>query len=214
MIRPPGNGRAGNGTIVAKTLAFRTLIAENCAAMFEREWRRFNRGTQYERKARRAQNAGQTTGCVFVLLVLGLGGWHIYEISRIVESQSWKKTTGLVVASTSEPGTLASFTTYPQVTYAYSVDKYGYSSKTLHWGSEYRLTHAGAAAEAARYPLGAEVEVYYDPEAPSEAVLDRGVNRHYLFDVLLSLAVVGLAFLVTNVVFAEAAKERMKYDSS
>lgn len=182
--------------------------------MFEREWRRFNRGAQYERKARRAQEAGQVPGCLFVLLVLGLGAWHLYEISRIVESQSWKKTTGRVVSSTSVPGTLASFTTYPEVAYTYAVNQREYNSQNLHGGSEYRLTRAGAAAEAARYPVGAEVEVYYDPEAPSDAILDRGLNRHYVFDVLLSLAVVGLAFLVTNVVFAEAAKERMKYDSS
>lgn len=199
-------------TIVAETLAFRALIAENLAAMFRD---RFGyEVTRYERKAKRAQEAGQTTGCIFVILLLVLGGWHIYQIARLLESQSWKKTTGRVVASRSVPGEFVTFTTYADVEYAYSVKNFGFTSEKLHWGSTYRLTRAAAEEEAARYPVDEEVEVYYDADDPSDAVLDRSLNRHYAFDVLLSLIVVGLAFLVTNVVFARAAKERMKYDQS
>ncbi len=172
------------------------------------------RPSRYERKAKRVQEAGQTTGCIFVLLVLGLGVWNLYQTALLVQSQAWKKTTGRVVASRSVPGEFASFIHYGEVQYAYTVEKHGHSSQNVRWGSGYQLTRAGAAAEAARYAVGAEVEVYYDPDAPSDAVLERGLNRHIVFDILASLIVVGLAFLVTNVVFARAAKERMRYDSS
>jgi hypothetical protein len=182
--------------------------------MFEREWRRFNRGSAYERKAKRAQEAGQIPGCLFVLLLLGLGAWHLYELTRAWVSDDWQKTTGLVVSSTSQPGTFISFLSYANVEYTYVVKEQRLQAKNLRWGSQYRLTRAAAAAEAARYPVGTEVEVYYDPESPSDAVLERGFNRHFAFDVVLSLIVVALAFLVTNVAFAEAAKERMKYDQS
>ncbi|MGH9509646.1 MAG: DUF3592 domain-containing protein [Terriglobales bacterium] len=170
--------------------------------------------TRYERNARRAQSAGQHTGCIFVLLVLSLGGWHVYQLARILESAFWQKAAGMVVSNTSEPGTLVSFVSYTDVHYAYTVKGRGYTSQTLRWGSEYHLTRSAAAQDAARYPVGTEVEVYYDPDEPSDAVLERGFNRFYAFDVLLTLIVVGLAFLVTNVVFAGAARERMKYDQS
>jgi len=203
------------GTIVAKTLAFRTLIAENLPAMFGDRRRDALFGeTLYERKKRRAQEAGQPTGCIFVLLLLGLGGWNIYQAALAWESTDWQKTRGLVVSSRSVPGIIASLTTYAEVEYTYTVKEQRYKSQNLHWGSAYRLTRAGAAEEVARYPVGAEVEVYYDPDAPSDAVLERGFNRHFALDVVLSLIVIGLAFLIMNVVFEQAAWERMKYDSS
>ena len=182
--------------------------------MFDREWRRFNRESAYERGKRRAHDAGQTTGCLFVLLVIALGGWHMYQLTRVWESSDWQKSTGLVVSSTSVPGTLVSFVSYPEVEYTYTVKEQRYKSQNLAWGSAYRLTRTGAAQAAARYPVGTQVDIYYDPDAPSDAVLDRSLNRHFAFDILLSLIVVGLAFLVMNVVFASAAKERMKYDQS
>ncbi|MGH9576173.1 MAG: DUF3592 domain-containing protein, partial [Terriglobales bacterium] len=169
---------------------------------------------RYERKKRTAEETGMNTGCLFVLLLLGLAVWHIYQVSRIWESESWLKTAGRVVSSDSVPGTFASFTTYADVVYTYTVKERAYKSQNLRWGSEYRLTRAGAAEEAARYPVYAEVEVYYDPDAPSDSVLERGFNRHFAFDILLSLILIVLAFLLMNLVFERTAKDRMRYDSS
>ncbi len=81
-------------------------------------------------------------------------------------------------------------------------------------GSQYHLTLAAAAEITARYPIGTKVEVYYDPLTPGDAVLERGFNRHLVFDILLSLVVVGLGFVVVNVLLERAAKERMRFDSS
>ncbi|MGH9554701.1 MAG: DUF3592 domain-containing protein [Terriglobales bacterium] len=177
---------------------------------------RLFRETPYERNQRRAEEAGLNTGCFFVVLLLGLVLWHTYQVSRIWESESWLKTAGRVVSSRSVPGTgpFSSYTDYADVAYVYTVAEREYKSRNLRWGSDYRLTRAGAAEEAARYPVYAEVEVYYDPDAPSDSVLERGFNRHFLFDVLLSLILISLAFVLMNLVFARTAKARMRYDSS
>jgi len=85
-------------------------------------------------------------------------------------------------------------------------------SSNLHWASNFRLTRAGAQEEVARYPAGAEVTVYYDPDFPGTAVLQPGFNRHFVFDIVVGLLIIALAFLAMNAAFAQAAKVLMRYN--
>ncbi len=97
------------------------------------DWFRFRRKTSYERRARLAPEAGLKTGCICVLLVVTLGGWHLYEITRVIASADWQKTTGLVVFSQSAPGNLVSSLSYADVEYTYTAQQRTYKSRNLHW---------------------------------------------------------------------------------
>ncbi len=180
------------------------------------DWERDRRRgmSQFEREEEDAKSS-QSVGCFFLVLAGALVLWNLYQVAQIANSASWSKTAGRVVASGTVPGpgSLASYITYAEVSYSYKVAERQYKSSTLRWGSDYRLTRAGATEEAARYPFGAEVDVYYDPDSPSDAVLEPGFNHHVVFDIVGSLLLMGLAFVVVNFIFERAAKVLMRHTS-
>ncbi len=172
--------------------------------------------SDYERKEWNARSA-QEWGAGFFLVVAGaLVLWNLYSAVEMANSQGWSKTTGRITASgtTSGPGFLASYITYPEVAYTYKAREQVLQSRNLHWASNFRLTRAGAMEEAARYPAGAEVAVYYDPDFPGTAVLEPGFNRHFAFDIVAGLLIIALAFLAMNAAFAYAAKILMRLSQS
>lgn len=95
-------------------------------------------------------------------------------------SQSWPTAQGAVVSSEvtahrsrSRKGRRR--TTYgAEVRYEYTANGVKYSSDKISFG-EYRTHNSGPAqATVDRYPPGAEVVVYYNPDQPEEAVLEPG----------------------------------------
>ena len=113
-----------------------------------------------------------------VLLIIGAGLALI--LSRTVlrdgqASESWPTTTGTI--TTSELRTQRSgdgYTYSPRVVYEYSVAGETYTSGriTVADGSSSRAN--GAQEKVAQYPLGTEVAVHYDPDLPTEALLEVG----------------------------------------
>jgi hypothetical protein len=61
-----------------------------------------------------------------------------------------------------------------RVVYEYSVNGVGYSGSRIQFGSATSYLRKGRAeAAVSRYPVNCPVTVYYDPENPAAAVLDR-----------------------------------------
>ena len=95
---------------------------------------------------------------------------HRLAATAAVSSQAPSSTiaSGSVARRT---GTLMTFYE-PVVEYSYRVDDREYHSTQLSFGGKAAGSQAIAEARAARYPLGNEVMVRYDPKNPSNAVLD------------------------------------------
>lgn len=73
------------------------------------------------------------------------------------------------------------------ITYRYTVDDRTYSG--------HRVSYWINSSVASRYPVGSAVDVYYDPKAPAEAVLEPGLGRSMpwlLACLALPVVVVGL----------------------
>ena len=71
------------------------------------------------------------------------------------------------------------------VRYAYTVQGQEYE------GAQDDLTYVSNAQDAAlaivaRYPVGAAVPVYYDPQVPQRALIDRGIRPHHLVSLLFA----------------------------
>ena len=160
-----------------------------------------------ERARQEGLNAAWALLLVTALLIL----WLTYEGFRIWQSESWLKTPGVVVASRVEPDP-GGLTTHAEVEYTYTVGTEQRKARNLRWATEYRLLRSSAEAEAARYPVGAPVEVFYDPENHGDAVLEPGMNRHFFYDCLLSLLLIALTFLLANLEWARTAKIEMRYN--
>ncbi len=178
------------------------------------DWlQRLDPNYQYDRDEDQAKSTQAWVGCLFLVLAGALVLWSLYQAMEMSNSEGWSKTSGRIITSGAAPGSgfFTQYTTYPEVAYTYTVREQEFKSHNLHWASNFRLTRAGAEAEVARYPAGAEVTVYYDPDFPGTAVLQPGFNRHFFFDIVAGLLIIALAFWAMNVAFAQAAKVLMRY---
>lgn len=116
------------------------------------------------------------------------------------KAQSWAATTGRVILSTLEARRSSKGGTvhYPVVQYQYRVNATDYESRKIMPGMEWG--GSGARAVVAKYPAGSTVTVYYNPENPAEALLERDVPKYTIWLwvalILSNLFMCGLAALL------------------
>lgn len=143
-----------------------------------------------------------TVGIIgFVLLILNaifLGVIYFMRKKMAVVSQ-WPSTMGTVIMSTIEQrhSSEGGYTDYPVVQYSYQIAGQGYQSMKLAPGPE--VGGSGARKVVAKYPAGAQVMVFYNPQNPFEAVLERKAPAQWLMWLLLVIfdcALCGVAPLI------------------
>jgi hypothetical protein len=138
-----------------------------------------------------------------VVLGLALIGYSIYQRRRIQASERWQTVTGTITraevvenkASDSREYNLA-------VSYAYAVNGSHYVGSRIEFGQRRAyLRKKTAEAQAARYPVNSSVMVYFNPEKPEDAVLNREATyvTGYLVMGILAL-VLGLGIVLHSVI--------------
>ncbi|MCA9263448.1 MAG: DUF3592 domain-containing protein [Planctomycetales bacterium] len=154
---------------------------------------------------------------LFVLVFLGLGGllYECFSVSQLLESARWESTYGSI--------SLTEFVQYehdnfgqpcdpfdekykPVVTYRYYVDGVPYANSRIAFGEmdnirlDFRFdpTH-----KLEKYPKGTTVTVFYDPDEPSEAVLERTLSRSGHIAIIASFVIL---FVGVGGVMSERAK--------
>lgn len=138
-----------------------------------------------------------------ILLVDGiLLGIILVTRRRVAQAASWPSTMGTVIYSSIEwrRGSKGSSVAYPVVQYSYQVMGQMLQGRRVMPGPESGGSWAHKVVE--RYPAGAQVMVYYDPNNPSDAVLERGMPGYIkwlwvaliLTDLFLCGMVVVMAF--------------------
>ena len=125
----------------------------------------------------------------FVFLVLNAIFLTIILFMRrkmAVVSQ-WPSTMGTVMMSTIEARSSSEggYTEYPVVQYSYQVGGQAYQGMKLAPGPD--VGGSGARKVVGRYPVGAQVMVFYDPQNPSDAVLERKAPAQWLMWILLAV---------------------------
>jgi len=126
--------------------------------------------------------------------------------SKANASQNWSGTQGTVRESNvqvkesydSDDGTTTTYS--PHVRYAYTVNRQAYESGRIHFGSG-KTTRRAAEEAINRYPAGSTVMVYYDPQNPQQAVLERRSGSGWLqFAIGIVMAVGGLYMAVKDLI--------------
>jgi len=142
-------------------------------------------------------------GAGVLLIFGGVGVFAIYtgrkSIRQADASQRWPATTGKITNAQVEYSSSIdtegdSRDSYsPRVSYEYQALGQTYTGTKISFGfSKSYGSRRQAEDELARYPLGSQVTVYYDPSNPAEAVLERKAGGSML------ATVVGVIFIVLS----------------
>ncbi len=123
---------------------------------------------------------------LFILNVIFLTVIFLMRRKMATVSQ-WPSTMGTVMTSRLEQRSSSEdgYTDYPVVQYSYQIGGQAYQSYKLAPGPEVGGT--GAANVVARYPAGAQVMVFYNPQNPSDAVLERKAPAQWLLWLILAI---------------------------
>ncbi len=127
---------------------------------------------------------------IVLLLAAPLSAWPAYKaFTSASASTGWPTVTGRVTASEIiTRGTKQK----PRVTYAYQVNGRPYTSSRIKFGDTTGNNPSAARRVTERYPAGTEVEVYYDPGLPGNAVLEPGAGGGTFFYLLIPVILLGV----------------------
>lgn len=110
----------------------------------------------------------------FLAVNAGYGIWLQLKKSR--GGQNWRVTQGEII--TSAISTTATHTSdddsdyTANITYRYKVGAKDYEGHRVRFGSPSRISGMQAEGLTGKYPVGAKISIYYDPERPSKSVLE------------------------------------------
>lgn len=97
----------------------------------------------------------------------------LYFIQKeLIQSNNWLATKGRIVAAKLD-FSVKPFCYDPKVTYEYSINGISYSSSNIYIGPYLWCSLKKAHSVLNRYLVGKEVKVFYNPDNPSTAVLER-----------------------------------------
>jgi hypothetical protein len=137
---------------------------------------------------------------IFDAIFLGI---IFFTRRKVAQASTWPSTMGTVTLSTIQRrrNSKGGSTSYPIVHYAYQVMGQPYQRDKVMPGPD--VGGSGAHKVVARYPIGAQVMVYYNPDKPSEALLERSMPGHILwFWIMLGILNLVLLGVGTVLMFA------------
>ena len=133
------------------------------------------------------------------MIFLGVGLWMI---NKGMQSENWEKGTATITSSEIEKteskskdaqGFTQTSTSYGvSVKYSYTVEGGNYEGNTVGFGTMSHNERSDAQDELKSYPKGKTIDVYYDPEDPSDSVLNKGVFwPMYIMIVVMVIILIG-----------------------
>jgi hypothetical protein len=149
------------------------------------------------------------------LVIFALFAWGVLRArGQIAASRSWRKVEGAIVASgVEQPASHFSDDlndAKPVVRYRYRVGEQDSESDRIKFGGEALTTRVLAGAAAARYPVGARVDVYVDPDDSKKAALEPSNADNLVVQIALTVTF-GLIALVLG---AHALAGKVVYTSN
>jgi len=133
---------------------------------------------------------------LFGAVFAGMGGFVlvrlVQQLLRGPRSAAWPSVQGRIEQS--EVRETAGEQRLPHLRYRYQVDGQDHEGRHVDWAVR-RMPREAAEALVARYPVGAAVEVFYDPAKPAIAVLEPGSDHNQRLAAILGGIAAG-AFLL------------------
>jgi len=145
--------------------------------------------------------SGPVWGLVPVALGLFCGAVVVRFLAKVRAARAWRSTTGTITKSgVQSKWRVTGILNYSlihelQVEYGYEVDGCAYTGRNVTFGTVSSSLRRWEERKAARYAVGQGVEVWYDPDKPSDSVLDRRFGALYLTLPLL----LGIGLLILGI---------------
>jgi len=120
---------------------------------------------------------------------------------KMRQVRTWPSVMGSVLSSSvvyrsdSEGGRTA----YPNVNYSYQVSGQAYQNAKIKPGPE--IGGSGAGKVVATYPAGTQVMVYYNPQNPAEAVLEKSKSSEWFFWMFIVIFNCALCIVLPSIWF-------------
>lgn len=133
-----------------------------------------------------------------IFMVIGIVLLFIYfrNLAKVRASQTWSTAQGTVIQSwvrksnsTDSDGSVSS-SYHPEIHYSYQIMGVDYQGNKIAFGPKVGGNRSGAEKMVEKYPTGANVTVYYQPDKPANAVLERSISK-------ISL-VMGIVFILAG----------------
>jgi|SRR5688572_22029091 len=142
-------------------------------------------------------------GFFFIVLNVIFLGIIFFMRRRMAAVSQWPSTIGTVHASYLQrrrSSNNGGSTNYPVVQYSYQVGGQAYQGTKLAPGPEVGGTGAGKVVT--RYPAGAQVMVFYNPENPSDAVLETKAPAQWILWLILIIFDVALCGMIPIILWS------------
>lgn len=145
----------------------------------------------------------QGFGCFGSFLFLGIffavgaglswWGWGILQDARV--SETWPSSPGQITHSEIDEDRDEDGTSYhADIAFEYAVNDQRYAGDTVNFG-QYGGSYGHAEEIVNKYPVGESVQVYYDPNEPTTAVLEPGVSGGSYLVLGIGLCFAGVPFI-------------------
>lgn len=153
-----------------------------------------------------SRNISLLVGLPFLFIALIFIVLWLRSRAKVSAARQWPSVSGKVLFGTVEQrrsrsgqsGMSTSY--YPSVVYEYMVNGQRYQNNRVTLGSEVgRGSYTAVERKVASYPVGSQVEVYYNPDNPLDAALEKSAPAGNLFLIiaLVILAILACTFAMT-----------------
>ena len=153
-------------------------------------------------KMRRSVRASLLFGAISVFF----GARSAFDYVEGNLTKNYESTSGKITESSTELDITSKHHNFtPKLKYRYSVNGKEYQSDRISYPNPSSMLDKFADEYVAKYPVGADVDVYYDSKDPNHACLHKGVNTHDLFVPLAMFLILGITSLILAFIKDRAA---------
>lgn len=137
----------------------------------------------------------ESTGYVVICAAVGLSlvVYSLHQRRRLRASESWPQTAGSILKTELAIDNSGESTEYrPEVLYEYTVDGVRYTGRQIELNRRSYVRRRTAQSRLDKYQIGSSMMVYFNPERPQDAVLERTAPYSTLY-LVTGLLLAGLA---------------------
>lgn len=137
-------------------------------------------------------------GCLGLsILAVGFGGWGGWGIYQQLRVRDFLSVEGVVTHSEVVVNRRTDGSSYyPDIHFRYTVGGREYNKGTYHIYQTGTSGRRGKQKIVQQYPVGADVQAWYDPKDPDTAVIDRSFGIFPVIFLVIGLAVLGVIVVI------------------